>query len=138
MLFNSWIETSANANIESCFSKMDILYLDWKNELTIKANPSQGGDAKLQGPLTGIASFRINERTHWERTYLLLEDRFCYLINEKGKPIVRWGRKAIGSWVRIAWLPNIMMQRLSSIRDRFFNLRRCSDENPNIQTERKE
>jgi hypothetical protein len=64
---------------ESCFSKMDILYLDWQNELTTKANPSQGGDAKLQGPLTGIASFRINKILYRERTYLLFEDRFFNL-----------------------------------------------------------
>ncbi len=114
MLFHPIIRLSFLL-VGRCFFNRDILYLDCKNGLTIKANPSQGGDAKLQGPLTGIASFRINKILYRERTYLLFEDRFCCLIADKGKPIVRWGRKAIGSWIRIAWLPNNIPTRLSFI-----------------------
>ncbi len=104
----------------SCFSIRDILYLDCKNELTIKANPSQGGDAKLQGPLTGIASFRINASLYWEKAYLLFEDRFCFLINDKGKPIVRWGRKAIGSWIKDSLVAGKYSHAPILFEDRFF------------------
>ncbi len=77
--------------------------------MTKKANPSQGGDAKLQGPLSRIASSRINAVLDRDQAYSCLKDRFCcFDIDEKGKPIARWGRKAIGSWDKDSLVTEIL------------------------------